>query len=162
VFQPREIIGALFWLALTFGAAFIGSRFLPDAWYAGLKKPPWNPPNWLFAPVWTLLYMMMAGAAWLVWKQHGVQGAALPLTLFILQLALNCAWTWLFFGRHRPGSALVDIGVLWLVLLATVVTFWGLQPLAGQLLIPYLLWVTFATVLNFAVYRLNPAERTGG
>jgi tryptophan-rich sensory protein len=158
----RDILGALAWLGLTFAAAFIGSRFLPDAWYAGLRKPSWNPPSWLFAPVWTLLYLMMAAAAWIVWRRHSLQGALVPLILFVLQLVLNCIWTWLFFGRHRLGAALVDIGALWVVLLATLIAFWGLQPLAGQLMVPYLVWVTFATFLNLTIYRLNPSAQPLG
>ncbi|OGO10492.1 MAG: hypothetical protein A2Z66_00910 [Chloroflexi bacterium RBG_13_66_10] len=159
MFTSRDIIGAIVWLAVTFGAAFVGSRFLPDAWYASLRKPRWNPPNWIFAPVWTLLYILMAVAAWMVWRQLGIRGALLPLGLFIIQLALNTAWTWLFFGKHRPGAALIDIAVLWLVLIAMIVVFWGLYPVAGQLLIPYLVWVTFASILNLTIYRLNPAAR---
>jgi translocator protein len=152
----QAILGAVVWLAVTFAAAAIGARFLPDAWYQRLNKPTWNPPNWIFAPVWTVLYLLMAAAAWLVWRRYGLAGAVLPLSLFVLQLALNSAWTWLFFGLHRPQEALLDIGLLWAVVLATVITFWGLEPLAGALLVPYLLWVSFAGALNWAIWRRNP------
>ena len=149
------VIGAVGWLVLTFGAAAIGARFLPDAWYGRLKKPAWNPPNAIFAPVWTVLYFCMAAAAWLVWSRHGFRAALLPLSLFVLQLILNAAWTWLFFGLHRVGPALADILVLWVVILATLGTFWSLVPLAGFLLAPYLAWVSFAAVLNLTIWRLN-------
>jgi benzodiazapine receptor len=157
----QAILGAVVWLAVTFAAAAIGARFLPDAWYQRLNKPTWNPPNWIFAPVWTVLYLLMAAAAWLVWRRYGLAGAFLPLSLFVLQLALNSAWTWLFFGLHRPQAALLDIGLLWAVVLATVITFWDLAPLAGALLVPYLLWVSFASALNWAIWRRNPHLAVG-
>lgn len=149
------IIGAVVWLAITFGAAFLGARYLPDEWYTQIRKPTWNPSNKIFAPVWSVLYLLMAIAAWLVWKRYGVAGAIVPLALFIMQLLLNAAWTWLFFGRHRLDTALVDIVVLWLVILTVIILFWGLEPLAGLLLVPYLLWVSFATFLNYTIWRLN-------
>jgi translocator protein len=153
--MSRDLIGAIAWLAVVFLAAWIGSRFLPDEWYRNIKKPSWNPPNWLFAPVWTLLYVLMAVSAWLVWRQYGFQPASLPLALFLVQLALNAAWTWLFFGRHRPDLALVEIAVFWALLLATILSFWGLNPLAGAILLPYLAWTSFAAFLNFTIWRLN-------
>jgi benzodiazapine receptor len=149
------ILGAVVWLGLTFGAAWIGSRFLPDEWYRKLAKPTWNPPNAIFGPVWTVLYLLMAIAAWLIWKDYGVAGAIVPLALFIIQLTLNAMWSWLFFGRHRPQAALFDIVVLWVVILATLISFLQLELLAGILLIPYLVWVSFATVLNWAIWRMN-------
>ena len=151
----QAILGAVGWLALTFGAAWLGSRFLPDEWYKRLTKPTWNPPNWIFAPVWTVLYLLMAAAAWLVWRRYGITGAVLPLVLFVVQLLLNAAWTWSFFGLHRPGAALIDIVVLWVTLLTTLILFWRLEPLAGILLAPYLAWVSFATALNWAIWRMN-------
>ncbi len=149
------IIGAVVWLAITFGAAFLGARYMPDEWYKQIRKPTWNPPNKIFAPVWSVLYLLMAIAAWLVWKRYGVTDAIVPLALFILQLLLNAAWTWLFFGKHQLGTALIDIVVLWLVILIVIILFWGSEPLAGILLVPYLLWVSFATFLNYAIWRLN-------
>ena len=101
----QGLLGAVVWLAITFGAAAIGARFLPDAWYQNLNKPPWNPPNWLFAPVWTLLYLLMAAAAWLVWRRDGLGGALVPLSLYVLQLILNAGWTWLFFFLAGTGRA---------------------------------------------------------
>jgi tryptophan-rich sensory protein len=145
-------VGLVGWLVLCFGAAAVGARFRPGTWYAGLRKPPWNPPNWLFAPVWTVLYALMAVAAWLVWRRTGLSWEC---GLFVLQLALNAAWTWLFFGLKRPALALAEIAVLWLVILATLLAFWSVRPLAGWLLVPYLAWVTFATALTAALWRLN-------
>ena len=149
------ILGAVIWLGLTFSAAWIGARFLPDEWYRKLAKPTWTPPNAIFAPVWTVLYLLMAIAAWLIWKGYGVAGAIVPLALFIVQLTLNAMWSWLFFGRHHPQAALFDIVVLWVVILATLISFLQLEPLAGILLIPYLAWVSFATALNWAIWRMN-------
>ena len=150
-----SIIGAVGWLVLTFAAAALGSRFLPDEWYRKLKKPTWNPPNTIFAPVWTILYLLMAAAAWLVWERNGFNDAALPLALFVVQLLLNAAWTWLFFGRHRIGSSLIDIAILWFVILATLISFWTLVPLAGIFLLPYIAWVSFASFLNWTIWRMN-------
>ncbi len=124
-------------------------------WYAGLAKPGWNPPNWVFGPVWSALYLSMAVAAWLVWRQAGWAGAARPLGLFGAQLVLNVLWSILFFGLHRPDLAFGEILILWAFILATLVLFWRWSKAAGLLLVPYLAWVTFASVLNFAVWRLN-------
>jgi len=149
------IIGAMGWLVLTFGAAALGARSRPDEWHRRLKKPSWNPPNWIFAPVWTLLYLLMAAAAWLVWRRYGFGDAAVALGLFVLQLALNSAWTWLLFGRHAIRGAFIDILVLWVMILTTLILFWSLEPLAGILLLPYLAWVSFATALNGTIWRMN-------
>ncbi len=149
------IIGAVGWLVLTFAAAVLGARFLPDEWYRRLNKPTWNPPNSIFAPVWTILYLLMAAAAWLVWWRYGIGGAVIPLILFVAQLLLNAVWTWLFFGRHQIRGALIDIVILWVTILATLISFWKLEPLAGMLLLPYLAWVSFATVLNWTIWQMN-------
>jgi benzodiazapine receptor len=150
-----EIIGAVGWLVLTFTAAALGAKFLPDEWYAQLKKPTWNPPNSIFAPVWTTLYLLMAAAAWLVWRRYGLGGALVPLILFVVQLLLNAAWTWLFFGLHRIRGALIDIVILWVMILATLSFFLKLSLLAGILLMPYLAWVSFAAALNWTIWRIN-------
>ncbi|HVF86540.1 MAG TPA: TspO/MBR family protein [Pyrinomonadaceae bacterium] len=127
-----------------------------DNWYAPLAKPSWNPPNWVFGPVWTILYLMMAIAAWLVWRRKGsVAAAAVPLALFAVQLALNALWSYLFFGLHRPDLAFAEIVLLWAAILATLLAFRRVMPLAGWLLLPYLLWVTFAAFLNFTIQRMN-------
>jgi translocator protein len=153
-----SIISFLIWFAIVFIAAFIGSRFLPDAWFKQLKKPLWNPPNRVFAPVWTALYALMAIAVWLVWEAGGFDKAGSALALFIAQLVFNAAWSWLFFGQHRPDIALGDIILLWLLIIATMLAFSQLSILAALLLIPYLLWVSFASFLNFSIWRLNPAK----
>jgi benzodiazapine receptor len=149
----RGLLGLVGWVVLCFAAAAIGANFAPGTWYAALAKPPWNPPNWIFGPVWTTLYLLMGVAAWLVWRAHGPVWA---LGLFVAQLLLNAAWSWLFFGRHRPDLALLDIAALWLAIAATVVAFWRVRPLAGALLLPYLAWVSFAVLLNAEIWRRNP------
>jgi translocator protein len=144
----------LVFLLLAFGAGFIGSRFMPGDWYADLVKPPFNPPNWVFAPVWSVLYVLMAVAAWRVWRRGGFRW---PIALWMGQLVLNAAWSWLFFGRHLLGGALIEIIVLLAVLVATTVAFWRRERLAGQLMLPYVAWVAFASVLNASLWYLNPA-----
>jgi benzodiazapine receptor len=143
------------WLVICFVAPALGAFAMPDAWYASLEKPWWNPPGWLFGPVWTLLYTMMAVAAWLVWRRGGFALQRGPLTLFLAQLAFNAAWTPLFFDLHRPGLAFVDIVLLWLTLTATIIAFLRVHRGAARLLAPYLIWVTFASVLNFTLWRMN-------
>jgi len=149
------ILGAVGAIVLTFGAAYVGSRFPVDEWYTALSKPSWNPPNWLFGPVWSVLYILMAISAWLVWREEGLLGAIVPLSIFILQLVLNAAWSWLFFGLHELGIAFVEIVTLWVAIIVNITLFWRLKPISGILLIPYLLWVTFASVLNYTLWRLN-------
>jgi tryptophan-rich sensory protein len=143
------------WLLLCFAAAAFGGMFTPGEWYASLKKPAWNPPGWVFGPVWTALYTMMAVAAWLVWTRGGFAAQRRPLGLFLVQLALNAAWTPLFFGWHRPGLAFAEILLLWVAIAATILAFRPVSRAAGWLLAPYLAWVSFAAVLNFTLWRLN-------
>ena len=154
----RSLLGLGTWIGICFGAAFIGSLFTNPSiptWYAGLVKPSWTPPNWVFGPVWSALYLTMALAAWLVWRRRGLAAASIPITLFMVQLALNTAWSILFFGLTMPGVALGEIVILWFAILATMIAFWRSTPIAGYLLLPYLVWVTFATGLNFAIWRMN-------
>lgn len=154
----RQVIGLVLWMAVCFAAAGIGSRLTAPAiadWYARLNKPAWTPPNSVFGPVWTVLYLMMAVSAWLVWRRSGWAGAGGALVLFVAQLAINAVWTALFFGLKLPGAAFADIVILWCLIVITAVTFWRLTAAAGALLVPYLAWVSFAAVLNFAVWRLN-------
>jgi benzodiazapine receptor len=153
--RGRLIVGLVGWLALCFAAAALGGFFTPGEWYAQLQKPSWNPPSWIFGPVWSALYIMMALAAWLVWRRGGFAAQRLALSLFSLQLLFNALWSPAFFGLRNPALALVDILLLWLALLATVLTFWRRSRVAGALLIPYLAWVSFASALNFALWRLN-------
>lgn len=139
-------------LALSLAAASSGALFPPGAWYAGLAKPAWTPPDWLFPPVWTLLYVAMALAAWVVWRRAGFGAAILA---YLIQLVLNALWSWLFFGLHQPLYGLIDIVALWLAIAVTLVLFLPASRLAALLMAPYLLWVSFAGVLNFAIWQLN-------
>jgi len=151
----KTLPGLVLWLGLALAAGWIGSRFMPGEWYASLAKPAWNPPNAVFAPVWTVLYVFMGVAAWLVWRKTGFSGATVPLALFLLQLALNSLWSYLFFGLQQPMLAFFEIVVLWIAILATTLGFWKVTPAAGVLLVPYLCWVAFAAALNLQLWRLN-------
>jgi tryptophan-rich sensory protein len=146
-------------LAVVLAAGGIGSLATAKAiptWYVGLAKPSFNPPSWLFGPAWTVLYLLMAVAAWLVWKQGiGAAGVKLALAAFLVQLILNALWSVFFFGLRSPLTGLVDIVVLWLAILATIVLFFRVSVPAGVLLLPYIAWVSFAAVLNAAILRLN-------
>lgn len=154
--MTRSIIGLIAWVLLCFAVAAFGAMFSPgSSWYAQLQKPSWNPPGWVFGPVWTMLYTMMGTAAWLVWKPEGFAGARLALTLFLVHLIFNGAWSWIFFGLHRADLAFYEITVLWLLIIVTLSAFWNKNATAGALLIPYLAWVSFASILNFAIWRLN-------
>lgn len=127
-----------------------------STWYPTLVKPSFNPPAWIFGPVWTVLYLMMGVAAYLIWRQGiDADGVRVALAVFVLQLALNGLWSILFFGMHSPGWALVEIVVLWFAIGATISLFWGVAPAAGVLLLPYWAWVSFATVLNASLWWLN-------
>lgn len=156
---PRFRLAALAgWLLLCFGAAGMGAAFAPGDWYAALNKPSWNPPGWLFGPVWTVLYAMMATAAWLVWKEGGWNKQREPLLLFLGQLALNALWSPLFFGLQNPAVAFVEIVFLWLAIVATMRFFLPVNRAATLLLAPYLAWVSFASFLNFTIWQLNPVQ----
>ena len=128
-----------------------------DTWYTTIEKPSFNPPNWIFAPVWSTLYVMMGIAAGLVWHEMESQKETVKkgLTFFAIQLALNALWSYIFFGLHNPMLALVEIILLWLMIYETFVFFNKVNKIAGYLFIPYLLWVTFATVLTASIYWLN-------
>ena len=136
-------------------AGWVGSRFMPGEWYASLAKPSWNPPSSVFGPVWSILYILMGIAAWLVWRKVGFSGAPVVLGLFIVQLVLNSLWSYFFFGVHQPGLAFIEIVVLWSMILIITIGFWRVSVLAGVLLLPYLCWVGFASVLNLQLWRLN-------
>jgi len=143
------------WLLLCFASASLGAFFMPGEWYAALRKPAWNPPGWVFGPVWSVLYAMMAISAWLVWRQGGWGEQRKPLLIFLAQLALNAGWTPLFFGLQRPGIAFAEIIVLWLAIVCTIAAFWRVHRTAAWLLVPYLAWVSFAAVLNGSLWWLN-------
>lgn len=153
--SQHPVRGFIGWMLLCFLAPALGAFSMPGAWYASLNKPSWNPPSWIFGPVWTLLYAMMALAAWLVWRRGGFAAQRVPLTFFLVQLALNAAWTPLFFGLHQPGCAFADIVMLWLAIALTLATFWRVHRVAAYLLVPYLGWVSFASALNLALWRMN-------
>jgi translocator protein len=149
-------------IAVCFLAALTGAVFRPGDWYERLAKPSWRPPDRLFAPVWTVLYFTIAVSGWLVWREAGFASAALPLTIYGLQLFLNAVWTPLFFGLHRVDLGFLDIVLLWLSIVATIPLFYPIHASAALLLLPYLAWVTFAAALNFAVWRLNPSAASEG
>ena len=149
------ILGLAGWLALCFSASAMGALFMPGDWYGALQKPAWNPPNWVFGPVWMLLYLMMAVAVWMVWQHGGWVKQRKPLTCFLIQLGLNAAWSPLFFGMRRPDLAFLDIVLLWLAIAVTILSFWKVHRAAAWLLTPYLAWVSFASALNFAIWQLN-------
>ena len=154
----QQVFGLVAWLVLCFGASAIGSAFTMSeigGWYKTLEKPSFNPPNWIFGPVWSLLFFMMALAAWLVWRRFGFARAKAALTVFVVQLIANMMWSILFFGLHSPSLAFYEICLLWVLIAATIVLFWKKSRSASGLLIPYLAWVTFASVLNFWIWQLN-------
>jgi tryptophan-rich sensory protein len=151
----KSLGGLVVALAVVFAAASCGALFMPDAWYAALTKPPLNPPNWIFGPVWTTLYVFMAISVWLIWRRRGEVRIGIALTLFAIQLVLNSLWTPLFFGAHQPLAALLDLVLLWLVIVATIVRFWPISRVAALLLAPYLAWVSFAGYLNAGLWWLN-------
>ena len=156
--QKNQIIGLVGWLVISFIAAGIGAAASVQAssFYAGLVRPSWAPPSAVFGPVWTVLYALMGIAAWLVWRAKGFRAARASLVLFLVQLAVNALWSWLFFGWHWGAPAFADILLLWLLIVTTLALFWRVRLLAGVLLIPYLLWVSFASVLCYSVWQLNP------
>jgi benzodiazapine receptor len=154
----RQVLVLVGLLGASFLVAFVGglaSSAGVDGWYAAAEKPPWTPPNWLFGPVWTVLYTAMAVAAWLVWRRWGWQGARAALVLYAAQLTLNAIWTPLFFGAEQLWLGLVVIVALDVVLAATVVAFFRKSRPAGLLLVPYLIWCLYATTLNAGVAALN-------
>ena len=146
------------WLLASFITGGIGAMASANAatFYQQLTQPPWAPPAWLFGPVWSVLFVMMGVSAWLVWRQHGFAGAAWALRLFVLQLIANMLWTWLFFVWHQGALALAEIIVLWLLIAGTMAAFWARHRLAAVLLLPYLVWVTFASALTYSLWQLNP------
>ena len=154
----RQTLGLIGWLALTFTAAAIGSIASTESgvFFQQLNRPVWAPPAWLFAPAWTVLYILMGISAWLVWRDLGFRAARRALSLFIFQLAANAIWTWIFFVWKQGALAFIEILILLALIISTVIAFWRLRPLAGILLLPYLAWVTFASALTFTIWRLNP------
>lgn len=154
-----QALGLVGWLAASFIAGGVGAAATAQAasFYGQLIQPAWAPPAWLFGPVWSTLFVMMALSAWLVWREHGIRGASAALTLFVAQLCANALWSWLFFAWHLGAAALAEVLLLWLLIAATMLAFWRLHRLAALLLAPYLAWVSFAAALNLSLWRLNPA-----
>ncbi len=156
--KSRQALGLVGWLLVAFAAAAAGGLASANAgdFYSELVRPSWAPPGWLFGPVWSILYALMGIAAWLVWRARGFSGASSALLLFIAQLAVNALWTWLFFVWREGALAFAEIVLLWLLIAATIGLFWRVSRLAAVLLVPYLGWVSFASVLSFATWQLNP------
>lgn len=153
----RDLLVLILFLVFTLAVGVVAGRVTTaniPSWYSLLEKPSFNPPNWVFAPVWTGLYIAMAVAAWRIWRIKGFRSRAFPL--WLAQLGLNFAWSFLFFANHAPGLALAELIVLWVVIFFTLITFGRIDRLAGWLMIPYLGWVSFAGVLNYWVWQLNP------
>ena len=155
---PTQVLGLAGWLLVSFAAAAVGglASVRAGAFYQQLSRPGWAPPASVFGPVWSVLYLLMALAAWLVWRERGFGGARTALGLFLLQLAANALWTWLFFAWRQGALAFGEILVLWFLIVATLVAFWRVRPTAALLLLPYLGWVSFAAVLTYAVWQRNP------
>ena len=154
----RQTLGLIGWFIVSFATSAVGAvaSIQAKSFYGQLVQPEWAPPSYVFGPVWTVLYALMAIAAWLVWRSGGFHSNRIALSLFLVQLALNALWSWLFFAWQLGALAFVDIVVLWVLIVATLVAFWRVRPLAGALLIPYLLWVSFAAALNYSLWQLNP------
>ncbi len=153
-----QAFGLVLWLIITFAAAAVGALASVEAqaFYAQLAKPAWAPPAGVFGPVWSVLYLLMGVAAWRVWRQRQRHDVHPALGLYLLQLAANALWSWLFFGWHRGAFAFADVLVLWALIVGTLVAFWRVDRLAGALLLPYLAWVSFASALTWAVWQRNP------
>jgi translocator protein len=155
----RVIGGLIFWLGICYFTAWLGAQVSPGIasaeWYQSINKPSWNPPSWVFGPVWTILYTMMGFAAWIVWKQYGFKKAGAALTLFFVQLVLNGLWSQIFFGMQQIGWAFAEIVVLLAAIILTTILFFKKSKTAGWLMVPYIAWVSFATVLNGAIWWLN-------
>lgn len=158
---PSNKVKAVAFIAsfiVAFTAAALGAIASIQApeFYLSLSRPSWAPPPWLFGPVWTALYSLMAVAAWLVWLEAGWPRARIALSFYVFQLALNGLWTWLYFTWRLGAVALLEISLLWLLIATTTFLFWRHKAIAGALLLPYLAWVGFAAALTFSTWRLNP------
>lgn len=156
--RTSDLLGLGTFVALCLAISAIGGWVTADSvgsWYRTLQKPDFNPPDWVFAPVWTLLYLMIALAGWRVWRIRGFAGARAGMAAYAAQLALNLTWSFLFFGGRMIGTALVEIVLLLAAIGVNAVLFWRVDRLAGWLLVRYAAWVAFACILNFALWRLN-------
>ncbi len=156
--RNEQIIGFLVFIGLVFLVAGLGGWLTSqsvNSWYPTLEKPAGTPPGWVFGPVWTTLYVLMALSGWWLWRQYPMKQIKTPLLVFLAQLILNGLWSGLFFGLQNPLAGLVDIVLLWCLIVATIYLFWKKSPFAGALLVPYLLWVSYAAWLNFGIWWLN-------
>ena len=153
-----QIIGLIMWLVICFAASAIGGIASIQAkdFYIQLIQPEWAPPSWVFGPVWTTLYTLMGISAWLIWRNGGFQTNFVALSLFLIQLVVNALWSWLFFAWKFGFWSFIDILVLLVLIVATIISFWRIHRFAAILLVPYLLWVSFALVLNYTLWQLNP------
>jgi benzodiazapine receptor len=151
--RMRRYLSLIVFLVITTLVASVAGAFSPGEWYAGLAKPPWTPPNWLFGPVWSLIYLCIAIAGWLVWRSKGL---GIGLLFWFVQLGLNGLWSYWMFGENRIDYAMFDISAMWLAIVGFIVTSWRTSKLAALLFVPYLAWVSFAAALNFAIWQLNP------
>ncbi|MEO1703531.1 MAG: TspO/MBR family protein [Pseudomonadota bacterium] len=147
------MISAILISIAVFLTACSGAVFKPGEWYLSLKKPFWTPPGWAFPVVWTILYIMIAYSGWIVWQAQGFGPA---FALWVLQLFLNGAWSWLFFGRRRMDQAMLDVSAMWIMIVAYIILTLPVSSLAALLFLPYLVWVTIAAALNWRVWRMNP------
>jgi translocator protein len=158
--SPRtQLLGFIAWMTLTFAVAAVGAfaSIEARAFYAQLARPAWAPPGYVFGPVWSVLYALMGVSAWLVWRERGAKHWALALTLFVVQLGVNALWSWLFFAWHKGAWAFADVLLLLTLIAATIVAFGTVRRLAAWLLLPYLLWVGFASALTWAMWQGNPS-----
>lgn len=153
--QSKKIGGLITWIIICSLAGIFGAQFEPGTWYELLQKPSWTPPNWVFPVVWPILYVLMGISAWLLWKKEAISSYQTEFTWFFVQLILNALWSWIFFGMEHIATGLAEILLLWVAIAFTVLLFWRRDRIAGFLLIPYLLWVSYASALNFAIWQLN-------
>ena len=156
--MANTLVSLFFWIGLCLLTGAVSGWLSRDGisgWYRTLRKPPLNPPDWVFGPVWTLLYLSMGVAAWMIWRDRRAPGADLALGIFFLQLALNFLWSVIFFRWQSPGLAMCDIFLLLATIGGTIIAFYGVRPVAGAILVPYLAWVLFASYLNIAVWWRN-------
>jgi len=150
-----DLMGLAFWIVLTFSVAAFASQFEPGVWYTTIAKPDWTPPGWLFGPVWGMLYLAMSISAWLIWRQRSQSAVSIPLGFYMMQLAVNGLWSWIFFGRQWIGLAFIDLITLVILVAMTLAVFLRIRKAAGLMLIPYLIWISFAAALNFQIWRMN-------
>lgn len=153
--RSHDLLGLAVWVVLTFGVAAFASQFEPGEWYTNLAKPAWTPPGWLFGPVWGTLYFAMSIAAWFVWRERHTTVVTLPLAFYLMQLVVNGLWSWLFFGNRWIGLASVNLIVLVILVAITAAMFLKVRKAAALMLIPYLLWISYASALNFQIWRMN-------